>query len=88
VGDADDPAHWGFEAFLELMDKYKPAYLLHGHVHMCYGVDPTRVREYNQTKVINTTGRYVLEIPDREFPEKRRNQIIWRTKYRDPYPDN
>ena len=88
VGDGDDPAHWGFEAFHALLDKYKPAYLLHGHVHLSYGMDQTREREYGSTKVINTSGRYVLEIPDREFPEKRRNQIIWRTRYKDPYPDD
>ncbi len=88
VGDADDPAHWGFECFRSLLDKYKPMYLFHGHVHLRYGLDQTRERQYAETKVINTSGRYVLEIPDREFPEKRRNQIIWRTKYRDPYPED
>lgn len=64
VGDADDPAHRGFEALLELIDKYHPRYLLHGHVHMRYGMDQTREREYNGTQVINTCERYVLEIPD------------------------
>ena len=88
VGDADDPAHWGFECFRKLMDKYQPAYLLHGHVHLRYGLDQTRVLEYGETQVINASGRYVLEIPDREFPEKRRGQVIWRTRYRDPYPED
>ena len=88
VGDGEDRAHWGFEAFLKLMDKYKPKYLLHGHVHLSYGTDQTRVRQYGDTQVINTSGRYVLEIPDGEFPEKLRNQVIWKTQYRDPYPDN
>ena len=64
VGDLDDPAHRGFEAFLELMDKYKPRYLLHGHVHLRYGMDKTRVREYADTQVINVCERYVLDIPD------------------------
>ena len=31
VGDAEDVAHMGFDAFLPLMEKYKPAYLVHGH---------------------------------------------------------
>ncbi|MBQ8796586.1 MAG: metallophosphoesterase family protein [Oscillospiraceae bacterium] len=66
VGDSDDPAHRGFEALLELIDKYHPRYLLHGHVHLNYGMDQTRVREYNGTKVINTCQRYDLEIPDDE----------------------
>lgn len=66
VGDSDDPAHRGFEALLALMDKYHPKYLLHGHVHLNYGTDQTRVREYGNTKVINTCQRYDLEIPDEE----------------------
>lgn len=64
IGDADDPAHRGFAALLELIDKYHPKYLLHGHVHMRYGMDQTREREYNGTQVINVCERYVLEIPN------------------------
>lgn len=67
VGDSDDPAHRGFEALLELIDKYQPKYLLHGHVHLNYGTDQTRIREYAGTKVINTCERYDLEIPDEEI---------------------
>ena len=66
IGDAEDLPHRGFEALLELIDKYHPKYLLHGHVHMRYGTDQTREREYNGTQVINTCERYVLEIPDPE----------------------
>lgn len=64
VGDSDDPAHRGFEAFLPLMDKYKPKYLLHGHVHLNYGMDQTRVRHYGQTQVINCCERYDLIIDE------------------------
>lgn len=67
VGDGEDYAHKGFAALLALMDKYKPKYLLHGHVHLNYGIDKTRVRTYGDTKVINTCQRYVLEVPDEEL---------------------
>ena len=66
VGDGEDIAHRGFETLLALIDKYHPKYLLHGHVHLNYGMDQTRVREYNGTKVINACQRYDLEIPDEE----------------------
>jgi Icc-related predicted phosphoesterase len=66
VGDAEDHAHRGFRAFLDFIDKYHPKYLLHGHVHLNYGQDRTRIREYNGTQVINATEYYVLELPDRE----------------------
>lgn len=67
IGDSDDVAHQGFEALLSLMDEYKPKYLLHGHVHLSYGIDQTRVRQYGDTQVINTCQRYVLEVPDEEI---------------------
>lgn len=78
LGDSDDPAHWGFEALLELLDKYHPQYLLHGHVHLSYGQDQTRLRTYGKTTVINASERYVLELPDKPFPEKHRGQVIWK----------
>ncbi len=67
VGDGDDIAHQGFEAFLKFVDKYHPKYWAHGHMHLSYGIDQTRVREYNGTKVVNASERYVLEIPDEEI---------------------
>jgi len=88
VGDMDDPAHRGFAALRKLLDKYKPAYLVHGHVHLRYGLDQTRVRQYGDTAVINASERYVLEIPDREYPTRQHRQVIWKTRYKDPYPDD
>ena len=69
-GDADDYAHRGFDAFLPLLDKYKPKYMIHGHVHMRYGVDIPRVRQYGETTIINACERYVLELPDPVKEEK------------------
>lgn len=76
VGDADDYAHRGFGEFLNFVDKYHPKYWLHGHVHLNYGTDRTRVREYNGTKVINAYERYVLEIPDSEISNCRKKGDI------------
>ncbi|HIT33717.1 MAG TPA: metallophosphoesterase [Candidatus Faecousia intestinigallinarum] len=80
IGDADDPAHWGFQALLELLDKYNPQYLLHGHVHPRYGGSQLRERAYGSTQIINVVQRYTLEIPDREIPEKERGQLLWKNK--------
>lgn len=66
VGDGEDLAHRGFDAFLTFIDRYHPKYLLHGHMHLQYGMDKIREREYNGTKVINACERYVLEYPDGE----------------------
>ena len=86
VGDGPDPAHTGFGALRELLDTYRPRYLFHGHVHMRYGWNLTRERSYNGTKVINASERYILEIPDGDCPETKRNRILWKTRYREPYP--
>ena len=87
LGDGDDHAHQGFECFLDLMDTYKPKYLLHGHVHPEYnpytGQKPLRELEYKGTKVINVYERFVLDLPDVEVPDKQKGQIIWKTKHKD-----
>ena len=80
LGDGEDNAHRGFAALRELLDKYHPTYLLHGHVHMRYG-DQERVREYNGTTLINTCERYVLEIPDVPVKPRNFNRIIWKTRH-------
>ena len=72
VGDDTDNAHRGFGAFLKFMDKYRPKYLLHGHVHTNYSHDSVRERQYADTQVINCCERYVLEIPDEELPKTKK----------------
>ncbi len=62
VGDWNDYSHQGFSAFLRLIDSYHPQYLLHGHVHLSYGHNIPRVREYGGTQVINCCERYTLEL--------------------------
>ena len=80
IGDGDDPAHWGFEALVELLEQYRPKYLLHGHMHLRYGTDNVRCRHHKDTEVINVTERYTLEIPDVEVPPNQKNLLIWKTK--------
>jgi predicted phosphodiesterase len=86
LGDAEDPAHWGFNALRELLDRYKPKYMCHGHVHMNYGHDISREIEYNGTRICNCTERYELDIPELPHPTLKHNELIWKTKYKDPYP--
>lgn len=80
LGDAEDRAHWGFAALRELLDKYKPAYLVHGHVHTAYGHDIPREIDYNGSKVINACERYAFEIPDKPYDLKRHGEVIYKTR--------
>jgi len=63
-GDASDYAHRGFACLVPLMDRYKPRFLIHGHVHANYAVGLKRVLQRGGTTIINAYERYVLELPD------------------------
>lgn len=80
LGDADDIAHWGFTALRELIDKYQPKYLVHGHVHMSYGYNIPREIDYNGTRILNAYERYTFEIPEGDVKVRDLNQVIYRTK--------
>lgn len=62
INDGRDLPHQGFKAFLKLMDKYRPKYLLHGHVHMSYGRQHKRFDQYQDTRVVNAFERCVIDI--------------------------
>ena len=62
VGDGDDLPHRGFRCFRLLIDRFRPRYFIHGHVHGNYGADVPRVLRCGGTTVINAYERYVLEI--------------------------
>ncbi len=63
-GDQDNYVHRGFQAFAEFLEKYKPKYWVHGHVHKSYGAVPEKTLQCGETTIINACGRYVLELPD------------------------
>ncbi|MBR2481480.1 MAG: metallophosphoesterase [Oscillospiraceae bacterium] len=61
-GDADDYAHRGFACFVDLIDRWQPAYWIHGHVHKEYGRDIPRELQRGNTRIINAYERYSIEI--------------------------
>jgi len=60
--DGEDLPHRGFEVFRTLLDKYKPAYFVHGHVHLNYGRKFPRICTYNETNVVNAFEKYIFEM--------------------------
>ncbi len=61
-GDRDDLVHRGFEAFLPLLNKYRPRYFVHGHVHAGYcGASFSRVIRHEDTLIINAGDRFVID---------------------------
>ncbi len=77
LGDGEDIAHKGFEAFWELLDKYQPQYLIHGHMHLSYVQDKVRERQYASTKVLNANEKIILDLPEKNFPQNSRSTIRW-----------
>lgn len=68
-GDLPDLPHHGFECFNELLEKWKPKYMFHGHVHQNYSRDFQRETLHpSGTRIINAYGSYQLEIRDDEHP--------------------
>jgi len=70
-GDMDDLPHRGFDCFNTLMEKWKPKYMVHGHVHQTYSYKFERERQHSSgTKIINAYESYILDIGSDEHPAK------------------
>ena len=63
IHDKSDRCHQGFRAFVNFMERFRPRYLIHGHIHV---YSPSEVVEtvYRDTTVINTYGYRMLEIDE------------------------
>lgn len=61
INDGEDLPHRGFKIFRTLMERAKPKYFIHGHVHMNYGRKHVRHDKYMDTQIINAYERYVFE---------------------------
>jgi Icc-related predicted phosphoesterase len=66
IHNGPDYPHRGFKAFLWLMDRIQPRYLIHGHIHLSYGFDQPVESTYGQTTIINTAGYRLLDIDPRQ----------------------
>jgi Icc-related predicted phosphoesterase len=63
IHDKSDLCHRGFRAFLTLMDRFRPRYLVHGHIHL-YSPGETTESVYRDTTVLNAYGYRRLEIDE------------------------
>ena len=75
VGDQEDLCHRGFECFGPLLDQWRPAVMIHGHVHQSYsGSSFSRELAWNGIPVINASTSYEFDLPDapgRKKPTRR-----------------
>ena len=71
IHDKPDPCHKGFKCFRWFLKKFKPRYMIHGHIHL-YDFQDIRISQYLNTTVINAYDHYVI---DTENPPKIENII-------------
>lgn len=69
-GDLADPPHQGFACFNDLLAKYRPGYMLHGHVHPAYGNFQKEYVHPGGTKIVNAYESVWLEIGESEYPAR------------------
>lgn len=61
-GDLPDPPHQGFDAFNGLLDWVHPRLMLHGHVHLNYGVIERERTHPSGTRLVNAYGWHEVEL--------------------------
>ena len=62
IHDRKDLCHTGFTSFVKLINKRKPDYFIHGHIHREFKNLEQRTTTVNSTQVINTCGFAVLSV--------------------------
>jgi hypothetical protein len=61
VNDREDFAHQGFKAMRAFLDRFAPAYQLHGHIHLYDRSIPNTIR-FHETDVINVYPYQTLDL--------------------------
>lgn len=60
IHDKKDKCHKGFKCFLMFMRRFRPKYLIHGHIHL-YDLSEARITKYRETMVINAYSHFMLD---------------------------
>lgn len=61
INDKDDECHRGFGSFLWFIKRFRPRYLIHGHIHL-YDQNAVRERSLLDTRIINVYDHYRLTV--------------------------
>ena len=62
IHDAEDRCHRGFNCYRDFIRRYKPRYLIHGHIHRLFDRPDERVSVVDSTRVINSYGYHLFKI--------------------------
>ena len=71
LGDQEDLCHRGFDCFGPLLDRWRPAVMVHGHVHQAYsGAHFLRERDWNGIPVIHASTSHEFDLPETPDPKQ------------------
>ena len=73
-GDAQDLPHRGFVALRRMIEQYRPAYFVHGHVHKDYDFRFRRIQPFGETTVVNAWTSCTIDV---EPPAGRKRCPKW-----------
>jgi len=62
VNDLDDDVHRGYETFNEIIRRYEPQYMVHGHIHKSYAMRVPQATPLGTTTVMNACDYCTFEI--------------------------
>ncbi len=63
IHDKEDPCHVGFPCYNWFIKKFKPTYMVHGHIHL-YDLREERVGKYDDTTVVNAYAHCIIELSE------------------------
>jgi len=61
INDREDPCHKGFKCFIPLIEKQKPTWFVHGHIHAFFNDPADRINTVCETQVLNSYGFFFFE---------------------------
>lgn len=73
-GDFETQTHRGFECFVKLIEYFKPAYFIHGHIHLNYGMKLPKERKLGETNIVNAYEFSILDLDETEMGKNRKKK--------------
>ncbi|MGD9097301.1 MAG: metallophosphoesterase [Desulfobacterales bacterium] len=70
IHDGTDLCHRGFECYRRLIQSYRPAYFIHGHIHRRFDRSADRKTRAAGTTIVNTYGHSILEFDHARLDQK------------------
>jgi len=62
VHDEEDLCHRGFRVYRKLIERYRPRYFVHGHIHQSFTESSERITTIQSTKVVNSYGFFIFQV--------------------------